>query len=94
MKKLIKPIHFWYTRLRRHFPRWNKWRKYSQNSWFYKLLVLFGIVKSPTFAFVLTDKEEEWCRQNWYKFHRDGSILTPDEVRIILERGEENKEET
>lgn len=38
MKKLI-----------RHIKIWNRWRKFNSNSWYYKLLVLFGVVVSPTF---------------------------------------------
>jgi hypothetical protein len=32
----------------RHIRRWNIWRKRSCNGWFYKLLVLLGITRSPT----------------------------------------------
>lgn len=35
-----------------HIKNWNKWRKYSLNSKFYKLLVLFKITRSPTFKAV------------------------------------------
>ncbi len=31
------------------FKKWNSWRKYNTNSKFHQLLVLFDIVKSPTF---------------------------------------------
>lgn len=46
-------------RLVKHIKRWNKWRKSNCNSQLYKLKVLFGIVKSPTFYYVWTDEEEK-----------------------------------
>ena len=33
-----------------HIRLWNSWRKRSLNGKFYKLLVLFGLANSPTFA--------------------------------------------
>lgn len=35
-----------------HFRRWNIWRKRSLNKPLYKLLVLFGVIKSPTMIYV------------------------------------------
>lgn len=46
MKNLIK-----------HFRRWNIWRKYNRNSGLHKILVLFGVAKSPTMATVLLSEE-------------------------------------
>ena len=34
---------------KRHFRKWNKWRKRSGDSKLYKFLVLMRIIKSPTF---------------------------------------------
>lgn len=53
-----------------HIKRWNKWRKINSNGHLYHILVLFGIVKSPTFYFTLTDEEEEeiinsFCFTEW-----------------------------
>lgn len=36
-------------KLKNHIRHWNRWRKYNIDSKFYKLLVLFGICRSPTF---------------------------------------------
>jgi hypothetical protein len=36
---------------------WNQWRKRSMNKRFYKLMVLFGLVKSPTFRMELVFEE-------------------------------------
>lgn len=36
-------------RLILHCKRWNRWRKYCNDTAFYKWLVLFKIVKSPSF---------------------------------------------
>ena len=40
-------------RLKVRFKVWNKWRKYNSNSRLYHVLVLFGIIESPTFKFDL-----------------------------------------
>lgn len=34
-----------------HFELWNVWRKKSLNGKFYKILVLFKMVNSPSFEF-------------------------------------------
>lgn len=46
MKNLIK-----------HFRRWNIWRKCNRNGGLHKILVLFGVTKSPTMATVLLPEE-------------------------------------
>nr|DAW50902.1 MAG TPA: hypothetical protein [Caudoviricetes sp.] len=46
MKKLIK-----------HIRRWNIWRKHCHNRSLYKILVLFGVTKSPTMVTVLLPEE-------------------------------------
>ena len=51
----------------KHFKRWNDWRKHNSNSRFYKLLVLLGIVKSPTFALYLTEEESEKMHKAFMK---------------------------
>lgn len=40
------------------FKQWNQWRKRCTNPWYQKLLVLFGIIKSPTFEFYYISMEE------------------------------------
>ena len=42
-----------------HIRRWNIWRKRCLNGPIYKILVLFGVIKSPTMAFVLLPEEEK-----------------------------------
>ena len=46
MKKLIN-----------HIRRWNIWRKHCLNSNFHKILVLFGVIKSPTMNTMLLPEE-------------------------------------
>lgn len=46
MKNLIK-----------HFRRWNIWRKYNRNGGPHKILVLFGLLKSPTMVTVFPPEE-------------------------------------
>lgn len=43
----------------KHIRRWNYWRKNNSNGRFYKILVLFGMVKSPTMVIVLLPEEIE-----------------------------------
>lgn len=44
------------SRLISHCKKWNCWRKYNDNTGFHKLLVLFKIVKSPTFDITVDGK--------------------------------------
>ena len=46
--------------MRDRFKRWKSWKKRCMNGPAYKLLVLIGVVHSPTFDLALT--EEEWRR--------------------------------
>lgn len=50
------------SRAIRHFKKWNEWRKHSLNSWLHDILVLFGIIHSPTFALFVPSREwsEMW----------------------------------
>ena len=41
----------------KYIRRWNIWRKGCLNGPVYKVLVLFGLRKSPTMAFVLLPEE-------------------------------------
>lgn len=58
-----------------HIKRWNKWRKFNRNSHLYKVLVLFGIIKSATFYHVWTDEE---CGQ-FYKGFMEGLHAESDQ---------------
>ena len=40
-----------------HIRRWNRWRKRNVNGRLHHILVLLGVVKSPTFAFTLFPEE-------------------------------------
>ena len=40
-----------------HIRRWNYWRKRNTNGHLHHILVLLGVVKSPTFAFTLLPEE-------------------------------------
>ncbi len=42
-----------------YIKRWYKWSKFCWNSKFYKLLVLLGFVKSPTFSMFCVMEERE-----------------------------------
>lgn len=38
-----------FKRIRERYPRWKKWASWNLNGPLYKILVLLGFVKSPTF---------------------------------------------
>lgn len=59
-----------------HIRRWNTWRKRSLDSKMHKLLVLFGIIKSPSMYFVLLPEEKEEIRKTIHK------TLYADEVEM------------
>ena len=42
-----------------HIRRWNIWRKHCLNGPIHKILVLFGVIKSPTMASVWLPEEEK-----------------------------------
>lgn len=42
-----------------HIRRWNIWRKRNVNGPIHKILVLFGVNKSPTMAHVMLPEEEQ-----------------------------------
>lgn len=46
-------------KIKKHLNRWHEWNKKCTNSWIYKLFVLYGVIKSPTMACVLTKEEEK-----------------------------------
>lgn len=46
-----------------HIKRWNAWRKHCLNGKMYKVLVLIGLLKSPTLALTLTEEECQQLRQ-------------------------------
>ena len=56
----------------KHIKRWNEWRKHNGNSSLYKLLVLLGIVKSPTLPFVLTKEEDKAVVEAFKKGLKEG----------------------
>lgn len=41
----------------KHVKRWWFWQKHNGNGFFYKILVLFGIMHSPTFNLIWTPDE-------------------------------------
>ena len=42
-----------------HIRRWNIWRKRCLNGPIHKILVLFGVIKSPTMILVMLPKEKQ-----------------------------------
>lgn len=50
-----------------HIRRWNIWRKHCLNGPIYKILVLFGVIKSSTMAFVLLPKEKQEMMDAFHK---------------------------
>ena len=56
----------------KHIRRWNIWRKRNMNGPVYKLLVLFGLVKSSTMARVLLPEEIDWVLKGFEDGLKDG----------------------
>lgn len=51
----------------KHIRRWNVWRKNNLNSKRYKILVLLGIIKSPSFYHVWLPEECEAFQKGFYE---------------------------
>jgi hypothetical protein len=60
-------------RLIEHIKRWNVWRKYNKNGITHKILVLFGIIKSPTFFNAWTSEEAKAFYDGFMKGLKDGN---------------------
>lgn len=58
----------------KHIKRWNVWRKYNKNGIAYKILVLFGVIKSPTFYCALTKEEAKAIYDGFMEALKDGKI--------------------
>ena len=54
---LFQEVLYLLKRLSEHFERWNVWRKHSTDHSITKILVLFGVIQSPTFYRTLTKRE-------------------------------------
>ena len=67
------------NKLIKHIRRWNLWRKNCINSKLHKILVLFGVVKSPTMATIfLPEDVGKWS----YRDITSDQIIS--ELRILL----------
>lgn len=82
---------------RRRFKVWKKWSKRNTNSWLHKILVLFGVVHSPTFRLEMA---VERYRENLraaeavmkgltlgIKFGEDPKVLDKEKVEKLIKRG-------
>ena len=58
----------------KHIKRWNVWRKHNNNGIVHKILVLFGIIKSPTFNQVWTKDECKAFYDGFLEGLKDGKI--------------------
>lgn len=55
-----------------HIRRWNIWRKRNLNGPIHKILVLFGVTKSPTMASVWLPKEEKEIAKAFVEGYQKG----------------------
>lgn len=55
-----------------HIRRWNIWRKRNLNGPIHKILVLFGVTKSPTMASVWLPEEEKEIAKAFVKGYQKG----------------------
>lgn len=60
------------ARLIEHIKRWNVWRKYNRNGITHKILVLFGIIRSPTFLCTWTAEEAQAFYDGFMAGFKDG----------------------
>lgn len=44
-------------KLFKHIKKWNQWRKKNQNGKLHHILVLFGVIKAPSFNVFMTQEE-------------------------------------
>ena len=56
----------------KYIKRWNEWRKHNGNSSLHKLLVLLGIIKSPTLPHILTKEEGKAMYEAFEKGFKEG----------------------
>lgn len=56
-----------------HIKRWNVWRKHNKNSIAHKILVLFGIIKSPTLNCTWTKDECKAFYDGFMEGLKDGN---------------------
>lgn len=61
------------NKLIKHIKKWNKWRKHSLNSPISKLLVLFNIIKSPTFEHFWTEQDARAFREGFLQGMREAA---------------------
>lgn len=63
-----------------HIRRWNYWRKRNTNGRLHHILVLLGVVKSPTFAFTLLPEEIDILDEQLEAYRKAIELLenTPD----------------
>lgn len=89
-----------------HIRRWNIWRKSCLNGPIYKILVLFGVIKSPTMPFVMLPEEEKEIAkafvEGYQKGLKEGELIgiakryTPNQIREAfgldpVKKGENNE---
>ena len=60
-------------RLIKHIKRWKVWRKHNKNGIVHKILVLFGIIKSPTFLHTWTAEEAKAFYDVFMEGLKDGN---------------------
>jgi len=60
------------AKLIEHIKRWNVWRKYNKNGIVHKILVLFGIIYSPTFFYTWTADEAQAFYDGFMAGFKDG----------------------
>ena len=60
--------------LKRHFRRWNGWRKRNGNCKFHQILVLLKLANSPTFEMFLLGEECPNPRNIFYELDKFCSV--------------------
>lgn len=65
-------------KLEKHIRRWNIWRKNSANNVWCKIMVLLGIMKSPTLPYILLPEERKEIEDAFKNSMSEGKNLSQD----------------
>lgn len=55
-----------------HIHRWNIWRKHCLNGPIHKILVLFGVIKSPSMRLAMSPEEEKEITKAFVEGYQKG----------------------
>ncbi len=79
-------------KLHNYIKRWWSWRRYNTNAWWYKILVLLGVCRSPSFMYWWSIDEgyRRFLKRHWpadFKFSCKDESIDDDNpcIKIFIE---------